>query len=203
MVVTKEVTVSSWVEGRLLLFIVQAKPGLLTLKPGIGIIKAQGGTLLQGLGESPGYCRSNRQPWRGDGYFFLYVRQSPIMAQINNPNWIISLYVTYISLTPFAKASGTYKEARPRFKGDSRSALAAASLGIFYHRRPCSTRVRCEICQFSGDSGGFTIDFAGQGWYTKRREKGAREPLNEILLRPFGVLPDGRFLSGIFETDVL
>ena len=39
------------------------------------------------------------------------------MAQINNPNWIISLYVTYISLTPFAKASGTYKKARPRSRG--------------------------------------------------------------------------------------
>ena len=64
------------------------------------------------------------------------------MAQINNPNWIISLYVTYISLTPFAKASGTYKEARPRFKGDSRSALAAASLGLFYHNPHNLTRLK-------------------------------------------------------------
>ncbi len=41
-----------------------------------------------------------------------------MIAQISNPNWNRSLYVTYISLTPFAEASGTMKEVRPRFKGE-------------------------------------------------------------------------------------
>ena len=63
------------------------------------------------------------------------------MAQINNPNWIISLYVTYISLTPFAKASGRKRSSSP-FKGDSRSALAAAFLGLFYHNPHNLTRLK-------------------------------------------------------------
>ncbi len=91
----------------------------MTSQAGVGIIKTERDAAASSgfvpkmitLEEVTGHLE-------GDGYFFLYVRQSPMIAQISNPNWNRSLYVTYISLTPFAEASGTMKEVRPRFKGE-------------------------------------------------------------------------------------
>ena len=90
MVVTKEVTVSSWVEGRLLLFIVQAKP--------------------DDADDQQTELKKSR---------IRYVH----------------------GLTPFAKASGRKRSSSP-FKGDSRSALAAAFLGLFYHNPHNLTRLK-------------------------------------------------------------
>jgi hypothetical protein len=90
----------------------------LTSQAGVGIIKAERDAAASS-GEFPAITLEvTVSLWPGDGYFFLYVRQSPMIAQISNPNWNRSLYVTYISLTPFAEASGTMKEVRPRFKGE-------------------------------------------------------------------------------------
>ena len=93
-------------------------------------------------GRSPRLQEVTVSLWPGDGYFFLYVvRQSPMIAQISNPNWNRSLYVTYISLTPFAKSIGDDKRRSSPCKGAlNRQTHTAASVALFYHKTPELTR---------------------------------------------------------------
>ena len=95
----------------------------------------------------------------GDGYFFLYVRQSPMIAQISNPNWNRSLYVTYISLTPFAEASGTMKEVRPRFKGELNRQRLQQRPWAYSTIKLIIWQGKARIASDCWEMGEFTIDF--------------------------------------------
>ena len=126
-----------------------------------------------------------------------------MMPTISKPNSKRAGYVTYMASPPLRKHRGHIKKLVPVSRGIHGQRLQQRPWEYSTIGGSVRQEHDAKYVNFLGIRGGFTIDFAGQGWYTKRREKGAREPLNEILLRPFGVLPDGRFLSGIFETDVL